>query len=1000
MPDSRCPSIIFMHRLLTAAGLVLLLSAAPAAGQAQARMDAPLRFLASRAAAPLAAEPGPASRAEGARPGAASPGAAAAAVPPFLAAAAVETAGPGGRAYVHALVRVEAGGVAVLRAAGARMGARVGDIVSALVPVDALGALGRTPGIRFMEAAARLAPAAPATAAGLSAAARGGERVAPGPSRPVAAGAPGGPPGPAAPARAALVTGDVVGTDEVGVGDVDADALRQREGSRFLGLAGQGVVVGIYDSGVDLAHEDFRDGAGATRVLYAWDQTGSGAAPGAVGGDVFDYGEECSSALIDAGGCALVDRVGHGTHVAGIAAGDGAATGNGEPAYRFAGVAPAADLIVVKGGDGAFTTDRLLDGLAYIFDRAAALGEPAVVNLSLGTQLGPHDGTTLFEQAIDQLVGAGRIVVTVAGNQAVNGNESPAFVRAPVHAAGALAPGGSATTHLVVPSYTPGSGAVDDGAVLDLWYGGADSVTIRVTTPAGYSVAVAMGDTAIVATPDGAIAIDNASGGRDPNDGDREALITVFDEDAAQPPVPGAWSITLDGAHIADGGAWHMWLVGSTLATATELTSLDPSDNRTLVSSPGSATRAITVAAFASRETWTAAAGPQTFPYREPLGDIGFFSDPGPRRDGVLKPEIAAPGKVVVSSMSRDATLWAKLPNFVEADGRHAVLFGTSMAAPFVTGAVALLLELRPALTPEAARTLLTGAAAEDAFTRHPYTGEPEGTPNAQWGYGKLDVAAAVHALGPPPGSLAMDVAALAAPPATSTRAGTLVPLLAVHLVADSAEAQAVTRLGFDVTGRDSAAVALLVRDLNGDGVPGPDEPVDAEVAARLAGVGRVTFAPAVVVPAGEARDELLTLRLSGASPNATHFAARYLPEETRSEGTLSGAQNRRTGAAGPVASADRAASLLEPGERVALSENPVRGQRLIINYGVTPRSVGIYTLSGRRVWGAAGSALGEGSVAWTLENERGSAVANGLYLLVVELPDGAVTRKIMVLRP
>jgi subtilisin family serine protease len=80
-------------------------------------------------------------------------------------------------------------------------------------------------------------------------------------------------------------------------------------------------------------------------------------------------------------------------------------------------------------------------------------------------------------------------------------------------------------------------------------------------------------------------------------------------------------------------------------------------------------------------------------------------------------------------------------------DGRHWILEGTSMAAPFVTGAVALLLARYPQLTPERARALLTGAARADSFTTHPFDGGADGRPNASWGYGKLYVPAALTAL-------------------------------------------------------------------------------------------------------------------------------------------------------------------------------------------------------------------------------------------------------------
>src|SRR5690606_36571184 len=319
-------------------------------------------------------------------------------------------------------------------------------VVSARIPLDALPALAADPALRRIEAAAALRPigftdletfvrahGAPAAAARR--------------------------PSPFHLASAAVLANDICASE------ARVERLRQRSGDRFVGLAGHGVIIGVYDTGLDLSHPDFRNDDGGTRVLYAWDQSAeSGTPPGQVGADVFDYGNECRADAIDAGACPMVDAVGHGTHVAGTAAGTGAATGNGRPAYRYTGVAPAADLIIVKGGDGSFSTDRAVDGVAYIFARAAELGRPAVVVLSLTTQTGPHDGSTAFEQALDSLAGPGRIIVAAAGNGGYNGNEQPAFVRTATHAHGRVTAGGVAEHGLIIPPYTPNPGSISDAA--------------------------------------------------------------------------------------------------------------------------------------------------------------------------------------------------------------------------------------------------------------------------------------------------------------------------------------------------------------------------------------------------------------------------------------------------------------------------------------------------------------------------------------------------------
>ncbi|MEJ2216660.1 MAG: S8 family serine peptidase [Gemmatimonadota bacterium] len=791
-----------LSSVVTAVAVVLLALPGAVSGQATSRVGPALRYLMRLGAAAVPPTSEARMEAKPATPGELWPRGA---MGPTAALEATPTG-----ILVHTLVRLGPGGEQALRAAGASIGTRAGDIVTARIPLAALPRLAAAPQLRYLEAAMPLTATA----------------VPPGPV----------PYGSRAVAAAAM-------PNNVTRSEIRVNELWRRVGDHFVGIAGQGVIVGVVDDGLDLKHGDFLDPAGKTRVIAAWDQVADSAKPpGVIGGDNFMYGHVCTADDIDGGNCPMDDSIGHGTHVTGTAAGDGSATGNGQPAYRFTGVAPGAGLIIVKSGELGFTSDMVVDGVAYIFAMAQKLGRPAVVNLSLSSQQGPHDGTTLFEQALDNLSGPGHIVVAAAGNEGANDNETPKVGIGPQHAMG-VADGPPDT--LLVPQYTPRPGPQNDAVQLELWYSGADSLAVTVVSPSGIQLSAACGDTAFVGSRDGAIGIDNASQGRDPNNGDRVAFIAVGDLFAPAAPAAGRWLIRVHGDGLAPGstGPYHVWLSFPGLPIPPGRVQFAGGSNAYVVGAPATADRVIAVAAYAARHEWTTLGGQRaSFPYQEPLGDIAFFSSPGPRRDGVLKPDVAAPGEVVISSLARHATLWTQdLKFLIEADSVHAGSYGTSMAAPAVTGTVALLLQLQPDLTPEAARELLVRSARQDQFTPHPYTGQPNAVPNAQWGYGKVDAAAA---------------------------------------------------------------------------------------AARL--------------------------RPQGLPP---------------------------------------------AGEQVNLSENPVRSDALIITYGEQPKSIAIYSLTGRRVRVFGAGEIGPLSTVWPLDNERGATVVNGPYLVVLDFAHSRVIKKVFVVR-
>ena len=468
---------------------------------------------------------------------------------------------------------------------------------------------------------------------------------------------------------------------------------------------GQGVIVGIVDTGIDILHSDFRvDRTGdgfeeGSRILWLWDQAGVGATGfppwwGDVPSESF-YGRVFSrpelEQAIAIGTPPSVDTHGHGTHVAGIAAGDGSA--------GLRGVAPEAELVVVK---TTFYEDTVVDGVRFVFEAAQALGRPAVVNLSLGGHSGSHDGNSLFERMIDALIDRpGRAVVVAAGNEGNRKIHVGAEVREPT------------TWHIEVEKTT---------VTLQLWHSGTTSFTTEVRGPGGETVTALPGSGRWASTSSGGVWIDNTSL-PDPRTLGRYIYVALTDV------APGStWALTLTPL-LGGGGRVDGWIENPSAAQFRE------GDTTMTIAEPGNAQRVITVGAYITKTRWTSVSGEQTA--EGEVGALASFSSRGPTRDGRVKPDLVAPGAWIASARSRSSSPapWLTLPG-----GQYAMLLGTSMAAPHVTGAVALLFSLRPGLTADEVKDALRAGARADS--------QVGPVPSTAWGAGKLDLPGAAARLG------------------------------------------------------------------------------------------------------------------------------------------------------------------------------------------------------------------------------------------------------------
>ncbi len=454
-------------------------------------------------------------------------------------------------------------------------------------------------------------------------------------------------------------------------------------------LLGEGVIVGIVDSGIDYMHLNFRydgDGDGmeeSSRILYIWDQTTG----------MFYHNNAIESDIAaglgpGAGNVRTKDQMGHGTHVAGIAAGDGSAPGLGHT-----GVAPAAQIIVVK--TSWFTAD-IIAGVEFILERAAAHQRPVVVNLSLGGHQGPHDGTSLFEQMISKLaVGEERAIVVSAGNSA----EDDIHVAHTLH-----------EDEEFYFTFIPTAAE----AQLAIWYPGASRFTVTIIAPDGTRNVIPPGMAKKIENRFAHIWIDNAAAGPNPINNDNEVFVSFTRILAGL-----EWGFVITAA--TGSGRFNSWLWSANMGR------FSPSTPEFTITEPGNAHGVITVGAFITGAQWNSLAAEQDFSVEYPLGALASWSSRGPTRDGRLKPDLAAPGAWIASARSSSADLPAWI---ILHDKEHAVMKGTSMAAPHVTGTVALIFSLDHRLSSEAIWNSLTQTAKSDLKTGS--------VPNEKWGFGKL----------------------------------------------------------------------------------------------------------------------------------------------------------------------------------------------------------------------------------------------------------------------
>lgn len=460
-------------------------------------------------------------------------------------------------------------------------------------------------------------------------------------------------------------------------------------GSQLFGsLTGKGVLVAVIDSGISYWSRDFRNADGTTRIVYLWDQV---------------LGREFSREQIDEA-LAIGDRqqaeqlvpsidtTGHGTAVAGIAAG-----GGGTGGIAYAGVARESDLLVVRLGTARAEsfprTTELMRALTYTVNKAIELQMPVAINLSFGNTYGAHNGTSLLERFIDNISEIGRNVICVgSGNEGASGG----------HVGGSVA-ANMTRVELVVGNY-------ETGLNVQLWKEYTDRYTVTMVSPAGESFTVDTDRPGKQTYQLGQTRILLYNGEPAPYLTSQEIYFDFLPAGDNRYVDNGVWTFLLDPIRTVTGN--YTFYLPSGTARSENTRFVRPTPDVTLTI-PSTASKVVTVGAYDPVYEAYADFSGRGYLYQEQVNSR--------TSDSFVKPDLVAPGVGVLAP---------------DRNNGYTPVTGTSFATPFVTGAAALMMQWGivdgndPYLYGEKVKAYLRRGA-------RPIRGESE-YPNARVGYGSV----------------------------------------------------------------------------------------------------------------------------------------------------------------------------------------------------------------------------------------------------------------------
>ncbi len=514
---------------------------------------------------------------------------------------------------------------------------------------------------------------------------------------------------------------------------------------------GNGVIIGVIDRGFDYTHPTFRDSNGNLRIKKVWEQSGtSGNSPAP-----FNYGTEYTDQNAILSRAKDIATESHGTHVTGIAAGFGTDGLNN----TFKGMAPNSEIVLVSYNnllgvttnvqllDNYFSQPKTIDAINYIINYANSVSKPVVINISQGTHLGPHDGSSPLDVVINGITNqGGKIIDGSAGN---NGDSN-------LHIS-------SQFTTISSKNYLIKNTECTPFNFIDIWGSSGTNFQVRFSiyniitntyannsSSPYFSTSNTTGGTSTVPDSDGdnwsifyAVGIENNKPHAiffidnfldQLSDGDR----FYFEITSANSTI-NAWCSTGNQSKIEFSNVFPNPVTNTNPVTYNNVE--NGNSNCTISEIGGTASGIISVGAYNTKACFYNFNSSPICPYLvDDLQKIAYFSSKGPTIDGRTKPDITAPGNYIVSSVNHFDTNYSLVgsqSNYVVSgtpNGYYAAMQGTSMAAPVVTGIIALWLQAFPNFTVSDIKTILQYRSITDNFT-----GTGTAIPNNTWGWGKID---------------------------------------------------------------------------------------------------------------------------------------------------------------------------------------------------------------------------------------------------------------------